>query len=97
MEVREADSGHAVQIAVMCFEQRAFIRGLHQLHGAIFKTEFPKGPRDTGSAGQQSRRKRFTRRLVELLLQPVGRVFRHFEATLLERVKHTTRAKPETE
>src|SRR5688572_16543320 len=97
MKVRDADARHAVEIRMVCFQQRALICSPDQVRGPIFKTELPKTPGDAGSAGEKSGWKWFTRGLVEFLLEPVGRRFGNFEATFFERVKHATRAETETQ
>src|SRR5688572_11567289 len=97
MQVRNADPGHAVEIRMVCFQQRAFICSLDQLPGTIFKTEFPKTPRNARSAGKKTGWKRFTRSLVEFLREPVGGEFGNLEAAFLECVKHATRAKTKTQ
>src|SRR5215510_4422276 len=79
----------------MCPQERAVIRDSHQLERAIFEAQLRKTPRDAGCSSQQARRHVSRHDFIQLLLQPIRRLFWNFKATLLECVKNAAGAKTE--
>jgi len=79
----------------MCLQERAVIRDSHQLERAIFEAQHRKTPRDAGCSGQQARRQVSRHEFIQLLLQPIRRLFWNFKATLLECVKNSAGAEAE--